>query len=245
MTCREAVQEVFENEKGILTTNEVIDRIYAKYPDQPWKRNTISAELIGLSVNHPSSIHHPSTRQHAFLFSLGNGRYRCWDRERDGIWIVTDAGVQLADDSKDMLDLEEENEMGFPATGMSLSLERDMERSLIANLEQLEPGLKLYKSKGIAGHQVDTGVVGRLDILAIDNQGNYVVIELKAGEADDKVCGQILRYMGWVKRELANGKSVRGIIVASDFHKRVKYAVEAMPNVTLKRYEVHFVFIDV
>jgi len=245
MTCREAIQEVFENERGILTTSEVIDKIYTKYPDRPWKRNTISAHLIALSVNHPSSIHHPSTRKHAFLFSLGNGRYRRWDSEQDGTWVVTDMGVQLIDESEDVVVSEEESEFEISPTGTSLSLERDLERSLVANLEQLEPGLTLYEGRDTTGCQVDTGVVGRLDILAIDSQGNYVVIELKAGEADDRVCGQILRYMGWVKRELAYGKPVRGIIVASDFHERVKYAIEAMPNVVLKRYEVLFAFLDV
>ena len=86
--------------------------------------------------------------------------------------------------------------------------------------------------------------MGRLDILAIDRDGNYVVIELKAGEAGEKVCGQILRYMGWVKRELAEGKSVRGIVVANSFDERVYYAAEAMPNVSLKQYQVRFEYID-
>ncbi len=48
-TCREAVEEAFENETGVLDTAQVIDRIYRRYPDRPWKSNTISAHLIGLS----------------------------------------------------------------------------------------------------------------------------------------------------------------------------------------------------
>jgi len=68
-TCREAVEEAFENETGVLDTAQVVDRIYKRYPDRPWtKPNAISAHLIGLSANHTSSIHHPHLRRHGFLF---------------------------------------------------------------------------------------------------------------------------------------------------------------------------------
>lgn len=83
-TCLEAIKKVFANEKGVLSTREVIDRIYKLYPSRHWKENTISAHLIALSFNHPSSYHYGSTRQHAFLFSLGRGNYRLWDHAKDG-----------------------------------------------------------------------------------------------------------------------------------------------------------------
>lgn len=94
MTCWEAVQEVFEDASDELSTAQVIERIYARYPDRPWQRNTIYAHLIGLSVNHPSSPYYPSLRKRAFLFWEGRGRYRLYDPDNDGIWIATDAGVQ-------------------------------------------------------------------------------------------------------------------------------------------------------
>lgn len=119
-----------------------------------------------------------------------------------------------------------------------------MEASLVVNLEQLEAGLRLYQEDGVVGQQLDTGVVGRLDLLAVDSSGRLVVIKLKAGEADERVCSQILRYMGWVNRELAGDRPVRGIIVANDFHDRVRYAIEVIPSVSLKRYGVRFEFSD-
>lgn len=242
MTCIDAIREVFKNKDEVLTTDEVINRIYSKYPNKPWKTSTISAYLIGLSVNHPSSRYYPYARQQAFLFSLGNGKYRLWDPEKDGIWVVIETGVQLLDangGTNSMEDVEQEN------INTAASLEKDLENALVSNLEQLEPGLSLYEKNGIRGQQFDTNAVGRIDILAIDKQGNYVVIELKAGEADDKVCGQILRYMGWVKKELADGKPVRGIIIANSFSEQLKYAVSAVPNISLKLYKVHFTFSDV
>jgi hypothetical protein len=52
----------------------------------------------------------------------------------------------------------------------TISLERDMEAHLVTGLHQLEPGMVLRDQ------QLDTGVVGRLDLLAIDKDGQHVVI---------------------------------------------------------------------
>jgi endonuclease len=245
MTWWKAVQEVFDNESGTLTTREVTDRIYARYPDRPWKENTVSCHLIGMSINHPSSRHYPSTRTHACLFSLGNGRDRRWNPEQDGTWVLTDDGVQLVDDSQDALISEDEAEDESVALGLPVSLERDLEMSLLADLGQLEPGLKLFEAKGVNGYQLGTGVVGRLDILATDSDSAYVVIELKAGEADEKACAQLPRHMGSVKPQRAKEKPVRGILVANAFHERAKYAAEVVPDVALKRYQVSFEFLGV
>lgn len=243
--CREAVQEAFESEVGVLETRQVVDRIYARYPDRPWKPNAISAHLIGLSVNHTSSLHHPTLRKFGFLFSLGNGRYRRWNSEQDGRWDVVDGRVQLVDGSEDAQVAADAEQSEEAAIDTSLSLERDLERSLVVNLAQIEPGLRLFDGSGSPGQQLDTGVVGRLDFLAIDQADALVVIELKAGRADDRVCGQILRYMGWVKTTLAQGRRVRGIVVANDFSPALRMAIAAMPDVALKKYEVRFQFIDV
>jgi len=244
-TCREAVDEAFADENGVLDTAQVIDRIYKRYPDRPWKPNAISAHLIGLSVNHSSSIHHPTLRKHGSLFSLGNGRYRRWDPAQDGRWDVVDGRVQLVDSSAEPEVAADEAAGEVSAVDTSLSLERDMEQSLLRNLGQLEPGLRLYDANGMSGNQLDTGAVGRLDILAVDDKGSLVVVELKAGRADDRVCGQILRYIGWVKENLAADRSVRGIVVANDFSESLRFAAKAMSDVALKRYEVRFDFTDV
>jgi hypothetical protein len=146
-------------------------------------------------------------------------------------------------------DVDDDTDLGgdvLPLPGdVPLSLERDMERSLLQDLAQLENGLRLYNFNGRTGDQFDTGVVGRLDVLAIDGRSNLVVIELKAGRADDRVCGQILRYMGWVRTHVANGQNVRGIIVANDFTESLKFAARAMSDVALKKYRVRFEFADV
>jgi hypothetical protein len=130
------------------------------------------------------------------------------------------------------------------AIDTSLSLEADLEEALAANLAQLENGLRLYEEQSAMGRQFDAKTAGRIDLLTVDSQQNLVVIELKAGDADRQVCGQIQAYMGWVKANLAGPRGVRGIIVAHEFTERAKLAATVVPGLSLKKYRVNFVFAD-
>jgi restriction system protein len=54
------------------------------------------------------------------------------------------------------------------------------------------------------GQQYNTNAIGIIDILARDAKTvDYVVIELKKDKTSDVVVGQVLRYMGWVKKNSA------------------------------------------
>ncbi|HEX40513.1 MAG TPA: DUF91 domain-containing protein, partial [Phycisphaerales bacterium] len=67
--------------------------------------------------------------------------------------------------------------------------------------------------------------IGRIDLLCIAKKGEYVVVEIKADEAQDSVFGQILRYIGWVHRNVKGGRdNVRGIILASEFPESARYS---------------------
>jgi RecB family endonuclease NucS len=79
---------------------------------------------------------------------------------------------------------------------------------LAGNLDLIEHGLELFTDdNGNAGVEYVIAI-GRIDILAIDSDGNFLVVELKVGKGPDDVCGQIMRYVSWVKRHLAKGKKV-------------------------------------
>lgn len=123
---------------------------------------------------------------------------------------------------------------------ISLSMERDLQTFLLDDLNQIEPGLTLYEK----GREF-TIDIGRIDILALDKNNDFVVIELKAGTAQDKALGQLLGYMGYVAEKLSNGKNVRGYLIANDFDDRVKYAIKIVKNVILKTYSVNFFFVDI
>ena len=123
-----------------------------------------------------------------------------------------------------------------------LHLESDLEGFLVADLGQLEEGLKLYSHDGISGQQFNAGVAGRIDILATDANDDLVVIELKAGDAGRETAGQIQAYMGWVGENMAAGRHVRGILVASAFTEKLKLAAKVVPGLSLRQYSVIFRF---
>lgn len=118
----------------------------------------------------------------------------------------------------------------------SISMERDLEDHLVANLGAIEPGLELV------ARQVTTDV-GRVDILARSATRETVIIELKVGEARDNAIGQVARYMGWYSR--TESKVPRAILIAADFTEGVRYAAIALPTLRLLSYRVSFAFEDV
>jgi len=137
-------------------------------------------------------------------------------------------------------DFEESAAQEQAAEVASITVERDLRKYLVLNLESLEPGLT------ITGEEYPTeGGRMRIDILAKDASGGFVVIELKAGVADISTFGQISAYVGWVKQNLARSGNVRGIIVANDFDERMRYAVESSPHIKLKQYKLEFQFRDI
>jgi hypothetical protein len=234
-TCADAVREVVKEPDKIYSNSEVIDLIYQKYTERPWKDVSIRCHLIGLSINHPSSIHYPTLHRQAFLFSLGRGNYRLYDPEKDGNWIVDKKGTRLVDD--DLGEVEDEESL----VEASFTFERDLEDHIFANLNQIEEGLQVYSEEGVQGRQY-TIDVGRIDILALDKNSNFVVIELKVGEAKYHAIGQILSYMSWVRKNLAGEREVRGLIIADDFDQKLRYATSELDNLELKKYMVSFDF---
>ena len=120
-----------------------------------------------------------------------------------------------------------------PAT---LSLEKDLRDHLAAKPSLIENGLSLVGKECII-----TGA-GRADIICKDKRGNYVVIETKKVGDSDKVEGQILRYIGGLKKE---GKRARGIIIVNEPDEKLDFAIEAVSDfVRLKYYKVKFEITD-
>lgn len=99
-------------------------------------------------------------------------------------------------------------------------VEKWIEDAYVENLDALEPGLKLV----LDGRQYVTEI-GRIDLLCRAANGEIVVVEIKAGEAEDSVFGQILRYMGWVRRNYEGGTAdVRGMVLAGSFPEKALYS---------------------
>jgi hypothetical protein len=124
---------------------------------------------------------------------------------------------------------EEETDQAFAA-------ETDLRDFLAKNLNCIEAGLTLYKTVEQSGVEfpVDDG---RIDILAVDQEGRYVVIELKVGRGRNKAVGQLLYYMGWVDKNLGKGPC-RGLIIAKDIPEALILSVQRAFGVTLAQYKL-------
>lgn len=70
--------------------------------------------------------------------------------------------------------------------------------------------------------------VGRSDLIYTDESGSLVVIELKRGMASDQAVGQVLRYIGYVKENIASpDQKVHGWIIAGDYDEHLRLSASA------------------
>lgn len=121
------------------------------------------------------------------------------------------------------------------AAGRTFKLEQDLQEAIRANIGQLEDGLVV--ADGGKEYKVDAGYI---DILARDKTGAWVVIELKAIDAKPDSIAQILSYMSCIADE--KKVATRGILVASDFVPRVRWAARSVPTLALQKYRFSFAF---
>lgn len=140
-----------------------------------------------------------------------------------------------------------ESAKGIPVQSeeqMEFALEKYLEEFIISNWNKINFGEKLSifeDEDGNTGQQYLAGDAGYIDILAQDEKGNFVVIELKKGKKNDEVVGQTLRYISWVEDNLAKGKDVRGIIVVRERDRKLEYSVKQVKDkISVKLYRVSF-----
>jgi restriction system protein len=124
------------------------------------------------------------------------------------------------------------------------ALEKHLEDFLVQNWKQTELGrdFDIFEEDGeLVGQQYQSDT-GPMDILAIKkDKTQLLVVELKKGRASDAVVGQVLRYMGYVKQELAEpNQTVKGAIIALQDDTRIRRALAMTPDISFYRYEVSF-----
>jgi RecB family endonuclease NucS len=129
----------------------------------------------------PGSGHDP-------FFKLGQDQYRLWNWDTDG-QPPYNAEIEKVEPSA----AEEVEEVSDEA-GSEFAYEHDLQSYLAKNLHRIEPGLRLYDEEEISSLEFPAGD-RYIDILAVDAQGNFVVIELKVSRGYDRVIGQLLRYL--------------------------------------------------
>lgn len=124
------------------------------------------------------------------------------------------------------------------------ALEKHLEDFLVQNWHHTDLGkdYDIYEEEGeLVGQQYPSDT-GPIDILAISkDKKEILVVELKKGRASDVVVGQIQRYMGYVKDELAEAnQKVKGVIVAFEDDVKIHRALSVAPNIDFYTYKISF-----
>jgi RecB family endonuclease NucS len=236
LLMKDMAPELLADGQASFTRKQAIDWFARKYPKI--KQGTVQCHLLRLSTNVQSRVNwKPIPGDDDFFFQMEDGRFRLYDAAHDPAPIHSRSErsealqeVESAD-SEDVAACENSSEFAY---------EKDLKNYLAKNLTVLEPGLTLYEDEDCNGIEFPVG--GRfIDILAVDAKGHLVVIELKVSRGYDRVIGQLIRYMAWIRQNHADpGQNVRGIIVAREITSDLVLACSELKGVQLFEYRLAF-----
>ncbi len=257
--CQEAAKEL-DGEHRWLHPSSIKRKVKEMYPSDEVNENTIYLQILCHTINMKSRKNYPSVpwKKNPLFVTDGRGRYKLLTDEEKKLFLknvragnpvvekdyysLNELGGVEDHEVEDVVEIEEDEETVEERYRASISLERDLHEYILHNLDFLEEGLQPYEGRTGSEYSTDAG---RIDILAVDRNDDLVVIEIKTGMVRDKVMGQIMRYVGYVKEHIAEEtQDVRAIIVAEDFDKNLKYSKSLFPGLELKQYEVSFEFTE-
>lgn len=238
-----------------ITYQEIKEYIRKTYGEV--NESTINAQIIVCTVNQPSRIHYPenqkpriSNTKYDFLFTVGRGQVVLYNQEEHGVWEIAQSDFgklvvkqQLDEDAYDSHVDVQNNINDENNVGMLFPFEAQLRDFIVQNISSINVNgmkLKLFVDENSRNGVEYPTEVGPIDILCEDQNGDFVVFELKLGKGPDRAMGQIARYMGWVKKNIAINKEVSGVIVAKEVDDKLKYAALVVPRVSLFEYNVNF-----
>ncbi len=235
----ERVNQFLELKKvGLLTVSHFLCAFSpTEYPEVGWQ----TFDVLNLDDTQLDAAYKQAMREHNIASPQ--------DYRDDTIEYLSDMIVFR--EIKNLLDIEDynsindliwlarrpevEDELKLSIT--SVGLEKDLRDYLAENPNLIENGLSLI------GKEYPIEGAGRADLVCQDKRENYVVIETKKGRESDKVVGQILRYIGGLKKE--GKKRTRGIIIVNEPDEKLDFAIEAVKDfIKLKYYKVRFDITD-
>jgi len=127
---------------------------------------------------------------------------------------------------------------------VAFAMEKHLEAFLVVNWNQTElsKDFSIYEEEGEPVGQQYATDAGPIDILAISkDRKRLLVVELKRGRATDVVVGQVLRYMGYIKEQIAEpDQLVEGAIIALEDDQKLRWALAAVPSIGFYRYQISF-----
>lgn len=237
------------NPGEVFGSKAVKDWFAARYPKI--KPATVGMHVDAMATNAPVRKHHPTVRPgsgHDLFFKLGPGQFRLYDPKTDPAPYHPNVASSSEGESDAALEpvAAEEEEATAAEGNAEFVYEVELRNNLANNLASIEPGLRLYRDEDGEFDGLEFPVGGRrIDILAVDKNGDYVVIELKVSRGHERTIGQLARYMGWIKKNLAGEKKTRGMIVASKVTEDLKLAASVISHVALVEYQMSLSFKEV
>jgi len=216
---------------GYFTRPEILAWFQEHYPKL--KRGTVNAHLVVMSTNATSRVHHNLRPNGAddILFQIDRSSFRLYVKGSDPSPIYRqEAGPDTHEDTDDSEDHEGETH--------EFAYEQDLKNFLASNLQVIGPSLTVYEDGDISGVEFPVG--GKyIDILAVDDDQDLIVIELKVSKGYDRAVGQLLRYIAWIEKNLAEPEQkVKGMIIARSISEDLRLATLRVKDVELFEYEL-------
>lgn len=126
--------------------------------------------------------------------------------------------------------------IGEADSSSNFAYEKDLQTALCSHISELFPDFHIYGGIGIG---VEYAIGGkRIDVLLEHEHDNsLLVVELKSGEADFKVFGQISMYIGLLSHQFPE-RIIHGVIIAGSIDESLVHACEITDKVLLKTYRM-------
>lgn len=225
----------------VFTRADIRAWFKANYPNI--RLQTVDRQATAVTTNIESrKFWNPRPGEDDLFFRLraNAGDLRLYDKASDPAPIYAGDSIASIVESD-----EDEPDQSDGGALHQFALEQHLRDFLARDVGLVEPGMKLFSEiEGIDGVEVPMGGGRSADLLAVDASGSLVVVELKVSRGHEKTVGQLLRYMGFAKREYANGRKVRGIIIAAEISGDLRLAAEPLKDagldVNLMQYALKF-----
>ena len=116
---------------------------------------------------------------------------------------------------------------------VNFEYERDLQTVFCAQISALFPGYNIVgRERPIRGKRIDV-------LLEHADNKNLLVVELKAGKADEAVFGQISMYIGMLQSELGlASQKIKGVVIANAISNGLRDARKTNKNISLKTYRM-------
>lgn len=160
-----------------------------------------------------------------------HGRFRAAMRRYSDFFVQSrgeEQGVEYEEQS------DHEDDIDEPSN--NFAYEKDLQTALCSQISELFPSYRIYGGLPIG---VEYSIGGRrIDVLLEhESEASLLVVELKSGEADFKVFGQLSMYIGLLQRQFPE-KIISGVIVAGNIDESLVQACETSERINLKTYRM-------